>query len=204
MIKIRYSSNYMCIYDILKGLYLLALACLPFSANATGYGFYTTANNSGNAHWSSNGNSLYDTGYDRREFGIMLDTAVAKDKLYNYRLQVAHVAATYDGAEYTGSTFTNTFGFGIVRNTDMRIWIGPQIGYKSTNNKSSLSISGFEYGAVVGLNYHISPTLSLTGESGVRYGYSFAYNQQDINTHQADERATFINIGLLYRFNDNF
>ena len=203
MIKVCYNRNYMYVNDILKGICFIALTCLSFNANATGYGFYTTALHSGNADWS-NGNSTSDTGYDRREFGLMLDTAVAEDKLYNYRLQVAYVEASYDGAEFTGSTITNTFGFGLVRNTDMRIWIGPQIGHKRTDNKFSQSISGFEYGAAVGINYHINPTLSFTGESGIRYGNSYAYDKQDVNTDQVGESAFFINIGLLYRFNDNF
>lgn len=191
----------------LKLITLIILFLTHINANATGFGFYTTAANSGDATWDHwNNGSHSDTGIDQKEFGIMLDTAVARDKLYNYRLQIAFSDVSYDGADYDGISLMNTFGFGIVRTQSMRLWIGPQIGFKGLDAKNQpRSISGTEFGMATGLNYHISPKISLTAEAGIRAGISDEGDNNDGTDYfDVDEKRYFINIGILFRINDDF
>ena len=197
--------------NVLVVIKLLSIAILSLTYTnsiAASYGFSTTVLNSGNAEWEENYDGPhYNTDFKRNDFSFVMDTAAAIDKLYNYRLHIGIANVSYDGSKYSGPFITNTFGFGVVRNKSIRIWVGPQLGIRGfdSENKSS-SLGGFEYGFAAGLNYHISPTISIIAETGVRVGD----NLTEINLSSGEilndvyDQHTFFNLGLLYRFGDDF
>lgn len=198
-----------CSSKLKKKKVLIACGCVALmfthiNASAKGFGIYGSTTNSGDADWDNwNNSSSVTTGIDRKEYGFVFDTAVAKDKIYNYRLQVGHVEASYYGIKYSGETIINTFGFGIVRTQDLRIWLGPQIGMRVLKSKTQASDNGgIEYGAVIGMNYHVSPSISLTAEAGRRF--SLATVNGAGSDYDLKEQRNFVNLGVMYRFNDNF
>ena len=61
-----------------------------------------------------------------------LDSAVAKDKLFNYRMNLGyeHVprgSTDSTFAMFNGGSFENIFGFGVYRSKLMRVWLGPSL-----------------------------------------------------------------------------
>ena len=85
----------------------------------------------------------------------MLDTAVASNDVFNYRL-----AAGYDNAIESGGRFfnrysanrvllSNVFGFGVVRSKYIRLWAGPQLELGCQFNK--VSKSSYYYNSLFGL-----------------------------------------------------
>ncbi len=116
--------------------------------------------------------------------GLLIDTAVAKDKLFNYRLQlgVAFGSLSIDGTQYDKSIglteyhMYHSFGFGIVRTDGLRLWFGPQLGLgQARGSYSYAGKSGMEYietfasiGAVLGLNIHVSERASFGFSGGAR------------------------------------
>lgn len=72
--------------------------------------------------------------------GIVLDTAVARDTLFGYRIKIGYSqynvtkkenAQIYSKDKYHMHRFNmgNTFGFGVVRNETVRFWLGPRINF---------------------------------------------------------------------------
>ena len=69
----------------------------------------------------------------RYSAGISTDTAVAKDKLFNYRMNLGYenvqesIASFGNFSSYHGASFENIFGFGVYRSRLMRVWLGPSL-----------------------------------------------------------------------------
>lgn len=115
--------------------------------------------------------------------GIIFDTAVAEDEVFNYRVNFGFEIWKSDFllGEDTGRyhiTLYNSFGFGVIRNPWMRLWLGPQLGLqyiRQTATGSSYSHEGFgmTLGAVAGLNLNISRDFSIGLDGGGRYRFSY-------------------------------
>ena len=194
--------------NTLKIVSFMALSLIYTNANAFGIGLYTTLTNSGDADWEHTSfNSTVNRDLDQKEIGFMLDTAIATNRLFNYRLQVAITDVSYDNIEMDGFVLTNTFGFGVVRNSDLRFWIGPQVGFKylESNDDTDIELVTFDLGAATGLNYHIGSNISLTAEAGYKLGYGGAVinsssTSSDDFDYDINENRLFVNVGLLFRF----
>jgi len=176
-----------------------------------GFGLYGTAISTGDAEWTRDyfSTQSFSTDIHQNEIGIVMETKVAANSLFNYRLQIASVSSSYGEFKYEGVAFNNIFGFGVWRTPSFRLWIGPQIGYKeidSTNKTPDVFILGFDVGPVVGINYHVSQTISLTAEIGNKIGSTVQARQRDrVVTHDIDENRTYLNIGILFRLSkDNY
>jgi len=134
-------------------------------------------------------------------FGLLIDTAVAKDKLFNYRLQlgIASGSISIDGTQYSKSIglteyhMYHSFGFGIVRTDGLRLWLGPQLGLgQARGSYSYAGKSGMKYietfasiGAVLGLNAHVSERVSLGFTGGARNNFTEVNYSTDNDLHFA-------------------
>lgn len=115
--------------------------------------------------------------------GILFDTAVAEDELFNYRVNLGFEIWKRDFAlnEDTGRshiTLYNSFGFGIFRRQWMRLWLGPQLGLqylKQSATGSSYRHEGFgmTLGAMAGLNFNLGRDFSIGLDGGGRYRFSY-------------------------------
>lgn len=195
--------------NTLRIVSFMVLSLIYTNAYAFGIGLYATLTNSGDADWENTSfNSAVNKDLDQKEFGFMLDTAIATNRLFNYRLQLAIVDVSYDNIEMDGFVLTNTFGFGVVRNSDLRFWIGPQVGFKYLESKDNTDIElvTFDLGAATGLNYHLGSNISLTAEAGYKLGYGGATDNSSTSSSTDDfdydinENRFFVNVGLLFRF----
>jgi hypothetical protein len=67
--------------------------------------------------------------------GLVIDSAVAKDMLFNYRFTAGYEqyvsqdkSSGYLSDPIHRVSMSHTFGFGVLRNQNLRLWIGPRIG----------------------------------------------------------------------------
>lgn len=126
-------------------------------------------------------------------YGLLLDTALARDTLFNFRYQVGF-GTTMQNEDIFGS-----FGFGIVRTEHLRFWLGPQIGM-SFKQRDTFPMPTF--GAVLGLNVNFLEHYTFTVDGG--YRWMIIFHDNDGDTMGWGEGEPFLGIALLFRFNDDF
>lgn len=159
------------------------------NALALGLGFYGSLQ-AGEGDWEFENLAGPDDNFDggdltRFGFGFVLDTAVLKDTLFNYRLDVgferfdADLGGTSVTAELVGIAADSSFGFGVLRTENVRLWVGPRVRVAAYggdfNNDSSIDIALVEFGAggVFGANFKVGPTVVLGVETGFMFsGYT--------------------------------
>jgi len=105
---------------------------------------------------------------NHEQIGISLDTAVAEDRQFNYRMNLGFEKFELedhwgDKDKFSGWILENTFGFQILANEKLKLWAGPQIVTGLYENDF-----GFGLGASLGVNLHIGDKTSLGITLGVR------------------------------------
>lgn len=127
-----------------------------------------------------------DADFSRFAVGFVLDTAPAEEKLFNYRLQISGVKLNSEldppfqtEFDFSGLTFTNSFGFKLYRSEKVRLWLGPQVraGFHVGELEGTLANDAvaFEFGVggVFGANFHVSDQFTVGLEAGHRWiGYA--------------------------------
>ncbi|HEY6000653.1 MAG TPA: hypothetical protein VI078_15305 [bacterium] len=192
-------------------LALLALVtvslCLPTAARAVGIGVGVDVK----------GGTLSldepDEDYDFKATGLnfVLDTNVAADRIFNYRLALGYERETVEDGQGNRDlkidrmVMTNTFGFGVVRTAPFRLWIGPQIslayGYDSDFN-GDFQDFGIGIGPALGVNFNLGPVVTLGLEAGYEFsGYSWETDYDDGDGTRNGFRGAAV---LLFRLDDNF
>ncbi len=188
---------------------------LPTNAAAVGLGpFFEYGRGIGVVE--SGRNLDYDT--NRYSVGFALDTAVARDTLFNYRLNLGYSYRDqmFDGggdSESHGLTLNNMFGFGVYRSDRARLWLGPSIRFNadfvtdlpSERDVVDLGIGG---GLALGANIHTG----AMGSVGLTFGYQYLYVASVVSdSYYGDEtlhgRQHLISFNLTYFFrlrNDKF
>ncbi len=171
---------------------------------------------------------------------FIFDTAVAKNSLFNYRANFAIQAIDADtesdsveegeklkykteGMRYA---LFNSFGFGVVRTSSVRFWLGPQFGlhyqdadttetasrlwnvtyvgttpvplYRDVKTKTDDNGVGFSLGLVLGLNINIGPVFTLGLDGGCR-GF-FTATSEVANAGPEG----FVNVSLIFRISDTY
>ncbi|MDH3976293.1 MAG: hypothetical protein OEV42_18665 [Deltaproteobacteria bacterium] len=210
-------------------VYILTLffvsSCLTTNAMAVGLGF-NLSGGGGSTEWDIEQQSWpyakwkEDTDDSIGGIGFVLDTAVAKNRLFNYRLNIGLHSADYEydsGAtfETSGWFMTHDFGFAFIRNNKVRLWAGPEIrlsysqGELDTDNDYEIDIVTFGIGPVIGANFNFAKNMTLTVKTGV-LGTSSAgviehktlgFVDQDID---GSGSYSFINVGLTFRLGDEY
>jgi len=204
---------------------LLAVIFFTSSAMAIGLGFYLNPGIfGGEADWT-----LESTGYkpsdytqdtEHTGFGFVLDTAVAKNSLFNYRLNLGMEEFTSEGgantAEYELDSFVidNTFGFAVFKNKLVRIWLGPQIRVSISDGEIKdfedfdISLFGFGIGPVFGANFNLGKVFTPAVTIGCRYTSYFGTGESKISSYECDytitETTLFFNVALLFRMGDMY
>jgi len=221
-------------------IFFLTLISLPQASHSFGLGIYVPfGTGSGTFTYADD---EYDTEYDFDTkygggFGIVLDTKIARDGLFNYRLNLGFINGTNTFEDYNMDiilsrddykyyVMDHTFGFGVLRNSWMRLWLGPQIRLAIMNMEEeketgydyyTQSISGIGFGLapVIGANFNFGPVFTAAIEIGYRVnsyagtwefdGYTSSsgslYLSEDFTT---SENMVFINFSLLFRIGDVF
>jgi len=174
------------------------------SASALGLGtYYNLGWGSGEIELDDNDFTFdIDSDHKTRAIGFVLDTNVAKDSVFNYRLNVSLDKMDIDGGpSLDGYVMDHTFGFGVFRNKYVRLWIGPQINLSYYDDDDyDLDVFGIGVGPAIGANIHAGDKISFTITSG--YKYNFLLGSMSSDDFTGYEGQYYINFGMLFRIND--
>jgi len=150
---------------------------------------------------------------DRFGLGLVMDTNVAKDSLFNYRLEVGYQHSWREFDDFSGEiesdgfTINNTFGFAPYRNENVRLWMGPALRLSvdvfdedDIDPLDDWVTFGIGIGPAVGLNWHMGSTLS--GSLSLSYQYMFMgeYIDSGIGDDTFDGHEHLVTFGLSVLF----
>lgn len=127
---------------------LLAIAGLatPAEVRAHGLGFHVAAGAGENFHG---------------QFGLSWDTAVARDSLLNFRMNLGYERFELKNEagnqeDFAGGILEETLGVRLLANERLRLWAGPQLSTGLYNGDL-----GIGYGVALGGNLHFDSLTSL-------------------------------------------
>ena len=188
----------------------LLLAGLSTSAHANGYGFYFEYANIFDGEFTDS--DFPDVDYEEDHYGVgfAFDTNVAADRLFNYRMNVGyqHVEGDYDGFDDDGDglSIDNAFGFGVFRNQNVRLWIGPavRVSFDFFDDSDSWDL-GIGAGPEIGLNIHTGSRVSF----GLTAGYQILYSlnvpdDDDLDEVDGYEQGVLVKLTMLFRSSDDY
>ena len=168
---------------------------MPISSQGAGFGFFLGGARS-SQDWEDESYS-----YTTVLGGFTLDSNVAADRVFNYRLELFYGSGDHDFQSSSDMVGMNhTFGFGVVRTRPVRVWLGPQIGlyYESGgDNRFSWDTYGFNIGPAVGVNFNMGPVVSLALTGYARFGGY--YYDDDWGDNSDTERIMGMNLALYFR-----
>lgn len=192
--------------------FMIILFLHPLKSFALGIGPFTSF---GIGH-STYENGIYDDTKEfdlfamRYTFGLVMDTAVAMDKVFNYRMYLGYGFGDIEVKKESTDTryhhiydlsMYNDFGFGIIKTQYIRFWLGPQFGirYSNETNVDRYWEFGMAVGLVMGININIEEVITIFFDGGVRFHISFAERPF---FHYGYEG--FINGGIMFRIEDTY
>lgn len=127
---------------------------------------------------------------DEAAIGLVFDTNLAQDRLFNYRLNVSLAfvdeevgqAGLENQVQGTNVALDQTFGFGLVRTPQVRVFLGPSLHLGVGRIDDHIRVSGFRenyertaftagLGPELGFNYNVGRHLTLSTSAYVRYGF---------------------------------
>ena len=208
---------------------IIGLFFFSESLYALGIGFYADFNSGltfgtyRNSHWAPGG-------------GMIIDTNLAKDNIFNYRLELGY--DLFNVSWFPGSSTdyyfdacnkissNHYFGFGVIRNKNIRFWIGPNIEVSGLFAQGHNGIFG-GIGFAMGTNFNISDVFtfsmvfSLRAVGGMIYGSYQKYTSSGLiglmgslglsnNIETINEDLGFyggsgrISIACIFRVNDAY
>jgi len=215
-----------------KKVALSLLMAAPIMANAAGMGLYVPFN------LTETEKVEYDYTYGTYEFdyrpsagiGIAFDSNIGRDRLFNYRFGFEYSKTKTDdwwGQDIATLTkekfnFVNTFGFGLVRTRDVRLWVGPRINIQFQNSQGELRNSveyasieqssfGIGLAAAAGVNVNLGRVVSLAadldyhavtvaGTEDYTYYNSFGYYVSNSEDFTGTNKGVTARFYLLFRF----
>jgi hypothetical protein len=149
---------------------------------------------------------------DKFGFGFALDTNLAENRLFNYRMTFGYqhtdrdlddsiLTGFFSDIDYNdanGFSFNNAFGFGIWRGPRHRLWAGPAIRlgvdvFDADTNLSNTDIDIVDAsvggGPMIGLNLHAGENVTI----GLTAGYQYLYVAEivTVDTGGFDETESF-------------
>jgi len=222
----------------MKKLALALLLSVPMMVHASGMGFYIPVSVGDTSNLTVSEDGLY-ADYDMTQnyastagIGLVFDSNIGKDKLFNYRVALEYQSTTVDSTEAAGSTedcntyhcekirlnFVQTFGFGVLRTETVRLWVGPRINMAWNSRSDSTDIgSGYTFteseyalelgiAPAVGINVNLGRLVSLGAD--LDYRYAIASGAWDdfgsSGTYVGSTTGATARFYVMFRFGETF
>lgn len=142
-------------------------------------------------------------------YGLLLDTNVGRDHVFNYRLTIGQAEYGNGDSPYEALIVTNDFGFSIARNSKLRLWLGPEIMVTLINDDAAAAapdLFGFGMGLAAGLNLHIRTDFSIALKAAyvsqtMSGRMTIGGSRYDVVT---DDEFSYAGVSLIYRFGERF
>lgn len=201
---------------------LFSLSVAVPSSMALGLGFYYTSG-WGEAVYDAEDDADntwdFDVDLERRGYGLVFDTAVAKDRLVNFRLNLG--GYNWEEADESGNHIdldgvqaVADLGFGLVRNPYLRLWVGVEFtgaygdGSLEENDAYEITMINLGAGPVLGTNFHMGDRVSFGVKAGWLYERFIGEGENTITDTTVDYTGYttqyFVTLSVFYRFNDVF
>jgi len=155
--------------------------------------------------------------------GIFFDSRLAANRIFNYRIALIYEKVTYDGSRsdnyFARFAVDQSFGFGILRNKNVRLWLGPQVrlAYMSWQDNNPTHENwrlGFGVAPMFGSNFHLGSVITLCLDIGVRSNFyygewkdSYTYNnfyEEESDNYYLTYYEIFLNFAVVFRFGDRY
>lgn len=193
---------------------LLLLLAAP--AYAAGIGLFVSGSDV-DAEWDGDYSNLESDG-QHRDFGFTVDSNLATDRLFNYRLEFGRAEWEIDDfnnqgleADIDGLVMNHDFGFGGLIAPSVRLWFGPEFrvtlldGELEGVNARDIDLFGYGFGGAIGLNVNLPGRLSLSGKAGyvmMRYlgdGPNWDGAAWRSSDYDVDEDLGYISLSIYFR-----
>lgn len=192
---------------------LIAATLTLFSSSVFAIGLGVTSG-SGGETWTGTSGNYRDR--DISNFGFVLDSNVARDKTFNYRLSLMTEDNNSEGSglDMSGVSMTHDWGFAIIKDRIFRLWVGPRlrIAYYDELEYNGLKadygdILAFGVGPVIGLNIHIPRVVTFALTTAYLRGfYDGNYDSSYYNSINVDVDSTgmYFNASIIFRIRDDY
>jgi hypothetical protein len=208
-------------------LLVVICACGSSQAHAAGFGLYGSVGG-GSADWTVDDWSSTDLDFTKDtghvNFGMMMDTAPARDKLFNYQLSIGYDrfrntnGEAWGAADFEGFVISNCFGFGALVSPTIRFWMGPELrvtwldGHPDQYKDYKIDLFGFGFGPVMGLNINFGDAQTLALKVGYQImnyvgegegEFDHATNSASLYSNSYDydikEKMVYFTVGFMFR-----
>jgi hypothetical protein len=177
--------------------------------HATGLGFTVGV---GDEEWEND--ALNSGDRDISNVGFVVDTAVARSEVFNYRFTFLKEENNASGGrlDMRGYAMTHDFGFAVYRNKLVRLWLGPELKasyYEDLTLSNGADVSGdvlgLSAGPAIGVNINLPQVVSFSFSAAYHLIGSYAGNSSSNNSTQdvdADSNGLYFTLGLIFRINE--
>ncbi|MFC1761858.1 hypothetical protein ACFL6U_07230 [Planctomycetota bacterium] len=214
-------------WTLVSMMLLLMVTCGITKVKAAGLGVYSSIG-SGSGDWDiefdSGTKQVGEQDNDRAAIGFVFDSAVARNQLFNYRLNAGYDRVEYDVTNKTTSAkyqyesdrfvLSQDFGFAVLRKKLVRLWIGPELklafetGERQSDTRYEVGLFEAGVGPVIGANFNFGPVFTL----GLKAGYLFegfvGIEQFDPTSVDWEVTGTnqevFFNLSAIFRIRDSY
>ena len=197
--------------NLIRLCFLICSSLISINCHATGLGFSL-----GDASEDWDDVSTVES-RNLSSFGFVVDTTVAGDQIFNYRFSLLKEENNSDGngINMDGITFLHNFGFGVLRNKHVRLWLGPELrtafyeDLSIVRNGSRVQVPGdvwgYGIGIAMGANFHL-PEVASIGISASYYVFNDYTGDYDSTSTDLDidSSGLYLNLTVLFRVNDEF
>ena len=216
---------------------LTSLIALPLSLSASGIGLYLpySFGDTMDVTVSPENGTEFDqtTEYQSTTgLGLVYDSSLGKDKLFNYRLGVEWMDRTIDTVSEPLGTRScsgdacdmfrlqviQTFGFGLLRTEMVRLWIGPRIniGYNYSSDEETgftRTNGNFELGIApaLGINLNFGRYFAIAADLDYRFGvvggaYTYSPNGgvETVNSYGGNNTGATLRAYALFKFGEAY
>ncbi len=196
------------------------------NAQAAGFGFYGSVGE-GNANWSPESGPDFKKDTSHMGIGLALDTAPARDRLFNYQLNIGYERASHRNSNAWGTAnfdcfvISNNFGFGTLITPTTRLWFGPEVRIEWADGSASISnyriqMFGLGVGPVMGINFNVGDNQTFVVKTGFLFMnyvgegdgfYSPATNStttySTLYNYDVSEKMFYVTLEFLFRTSDD-
>lgn len=204
----------------LYAIFVLLILALAAPVYAGGIGMFVSGG-SAEADWDGDYLS-FDADGQHRDIGFAVDSNLATDKLFNYRLELGRAEWEIEDynnqgfeADVDGLVMTHNFGFGGKLAEPFRLWFGPEVRLTLLDGEvdgivaRDIDLFGYGFGGAIGANFNFPGRLTVSAKSGfvmMRYlgdgpnwdGSGWRNSDLDL-----DEDLAYLSLSMFFRTRSN-
>ncbi len=202
-----------------RGVLLLLFLLTTSTVHAAGFGLFINGGNV-DADWDGDALNIESKG-SHLDYGFALDSNLATDRLFNYRLELGRAEWQLDNfngqnveANIDGMVMNHDFGFGGLITDNVRLWFGPELRFmllegdlENVPSARDIDLFGFGVGAAIGLNVNLPGRLTIAAKGGFimmdYIGHGPNWNEISSNwqssSYDIEEDLIYVGVTMFFR-----